>query len=121
MIGLSIAGAVASLLVLAAHFLRGGHTVLTLVLLLAPLLLAGRRPWALRTLQVLLALGALEWLRTLAILASARLRNGEPFLRMVLILAAVAAVSMLSAIGLSRLRSRGPSDSEARAEASTGS
>jgi hypothetical protein len=121
MIGLSIAGAVVSLLVLAAHFLRGGHPVLTLALLLAPLLLAGRRPWALGTLQVVLALGTLEWLRTLVILAAERLRNGEPLLRMALILAAVAAVSTLSAIGLSRLRGRGPSDSEPRSEASAGS
>jgi len=101
--GLRVVGAVASLLVLAAHFLRGGHWLLVLVLALAPLLLLTGRNWAVRTLQLILLVGAAEWVRTLMLLAAARLRSGEPFLRMALILGAVAAVSTLSAIGLSRL------------------
>lgn len=91
-----------SLLVLAAHFLRSGYTLVVLILLLAPLLLLVGKSWAVRLLQVVLVLGTLEWLRTLVVLTSTRLDAGEPFLRMILILAAVAAVSLLSALGLSR-------------------
>lgn len=100
--GLRTAGVVVSLLVLGAHFLRAGHPWLVLALLLAPLLLLVRRTWAIRCLQVVLLLGALEWLRTLVALASVRLQAGEPVLRMGLILSVVAAVAVLSAIGLSR-------------------
>ncbi len=100
--GLRTAGVVVSLLVLAAHFLRGGHPLVVLVLLLTPLLLVGRRSWAQRVLQIVLVLGALEWIRTAVALTSARLQAGEPFLRMVAILTVVAALSILSAIGLSR-------------------
>jgi len=101
--GLATAGTIVSLLVLAAHFLRAGHPLVVLVLLLAPLLLLVGKSWALRAVQAVLVLGTLEWLRTLVVLASARSHNGEPFLRMSLILMAVAAVSLLSALGLSRL------------------
>ena len=95
-------GVVLSFLVLAAHFLRGGHPLLVLVLLAAPLLLLVRETWAVRALQAALLLGALEWIRTLVNLASARLDAGEPFLRMAVILGVVAAVAVLSALGLTR-------------------
>ena len=100
--GLATVGMIISLLVLAAHFLRSGYTLLVLILLLAPLLLLVGKNWSVRVLQVVLILGTLEWLRTLVALTSTRLEAGEPFLRMVLILAAVAAISLLSALGLSR-------------------
>ncbi len=73
-----------------------------MLLLAAPLLLLARRTWAVRTLQTTLGLGALEWIWTLVTLTSARLEAGEPFLRMVLILGVVAAVALLSALGLRR-------------------
>jgi hypothetical protein len=95
-------GVVLSFLVLAAHFLRGGSLLLVIVLLGAPLLLLARERWAVRVLQVALLLGALEWIRTLVTLTSARLEAGEPFLRMAIILLVVAAVAVLSALGLSR-------------------
>ncbi|MDH3404738.1 MAG: hypothetical protein OES32_04355 [Acidobacteriota bacterium] len=97
-------GVIVSFLLLAAHFLRGGHALIALVLLAAPFLLLARESWAVRVLQVALLLGTLEWIRTLVALTSARLEAGEPYLRMTLILAAVAAVAALSAIGLSARR-----------------
>ena len=100
--GLATVGMIVSLLVLAAHCLRSGQTLLVLVLLLAPLLLLAGKSWAVRILQAVLVLGALEWLRTLVVLTSDRVQAGEPFLRMALILIAVATVSLLSAFGLSR-------------------
>ena len=89
---------VLSLLVLAAHFLRGGCLPFALVLLGLLALLAVRRPWVPRVLQVVLTLGALEWIRTLVTLATERSDRGEPFLRMALILGAVAAVTLISVV-----------------------
>jgi hypothetical protein len=106
MIGLQLAPVVLSLMVLAAHFLRGGH-LLTVVLLLMLLgLLALRRRWVPRLVQVALLLGAAEWLRTLAELVTWRARAGQPASRLVLILGTVAVVTGLSALvfGSARLR-----------------
>ena len=89
---------VLSLLVLAAHFLRGGGLPIAILLLGLLPLLAVRRPWVARLAQVVLALGALEWIRTLITLAMWRHEQGEPFLRMTLILGAVAAVTLVSAL-----------------------
>ena len=88
---------VLSLLVLAAHFLRSWGLFIAVVVLGLLGLLAVRRPWVARLMQVVLVLGALEWIRTLVTLAMRRSDQGEPFLRMVLILGAVAAVTLASA------------------------
>ena len=48
--------------------------------------------------QVVLTLGALEWMRTLVTLAMQRSEQGEPLLRMTLILGVVAAVTLVSAL-----------------------
>ena len=53
-----------SLLVLAAHFLRGGDLLPLLACIALLPLLAVPRPWATRVLQVALLLGAIEWIRT---------------------------------------------------------
>lgn len=96
-----------ALLVLAAHFLRAEN----LGLVLAPLVLVGllflRRNWAVRAVQFGLLLGALEWLRTLVVLAQERHEAGQPFLRLALILGSVALFTGLCAFLLqSRIRSR---------------
>ena len=99
--------AVLSLLVLAAHFLRGGHLVLVGLALAAAALVAVRRTWAARALQVVLALGAIEWVRTLAALVAERRADGRPFLRMAVILGSVALVAALSALAFRTRRLRG--------------
>ena len=114
-------GVVLSFLVLAAHFLRGGSLLLVIVMLGAPLLLLARERWAARVLQAALLLGALEWIRTLVTLTSARLEAGEPFLRMAVILAVVAAVAVLSAIGLSRATATAANRAAASTDDSAGS
>lgn len=88
---------VLSLVVLGAHFLRYGNAVGVSGSLLVIALLFVRQPWAARLTQVVLLLGALEWLRTLYELAQLRAALGQPFTRMVLILAIVAAVTFCSA------------------------
>lgn len=102
---------------LAAHVLRLGAPVLALVAAALPLLLLVRRGWAVRTVQVLLTLGALEWLRTLASLLDARRAAGLPAARLAAILVAVTLVTVVAAMLLATWRSRGPRDPAA----STGS
>jgi hypothetical protein len=87
-----------SLLVLGAHFLRGGNLFLVLVAVGLVACLAARRPWVPRLAQAALLLGAIEWVRTLALFAAERMRGGEPYLRLVIILGAVALVTALSAL-----------------------
>lgn len=89
---------VASLLVLGAHFLRGGNVVLVVLVLTALGLLGVRRPWAARTVQGVLLLGAVEWVRSLVQLAAWRVQTGQPATRLVVILGSVALCTGLSAL-----------------------
>jgi hypothetical protein len=85
---------------LTAHFSRHDMPALIPVALLFPALLLVRRPWVPRVVQVILALAALEWIRTAMSLGRARLTAGEPWVRMALILGAVALVTAASALVL---------------------
>lgn len=85
-----------SLLLLAAHFYRAGQVAATALCLALPLLLLPRKPWVPRLFQVLLVLGALEWLRALYGFAAMRIAFGEPWTRLALILGAVALFTALS-------------------------
>jgi hypothetical protein len=92
-----LVGVVLSLLVLGAHFLRAGATLLVVAVIALLVILAVRRPWVARAVQVALLIGTAEWLRTIANLTRERMNIGEPYLRMVAILGAVAVVTFLSA------------------------
>jgi hypothetical protein len=87
-----------SLLVLGAHFLRAGNLLLVLLVVAAAALPLVRQPWATRAVQVILVLGALEWLRTLALLVGERQLAGVPYTRLAIILGAVAGFTLLSAV-----------------------
>lgn len=89
---------VLSILVLGAHFLRYGSEIGVFAALLLIALLFLRRPWVARVMQVVLVLGALEWLRTMYEIAQIRALHGEPYGRMLVILGAVAAVTLCSAL-----------------------
>lgn len=89
---------------MAAHFLRSGSIVLIGLVLLSPAILLIRRMWALRMMQVLLVLWALEWLLTALAIAQRRMEAGEAWLRMALILGAVVALNLLAAWLLQRRR-----------------
>jgi hypothetical protein len=97
-----------SLLVLAAHVLRAGSVVIMVILLGVAALLLVRRRWVVRVVQVVLLLGAFDWLMTLVDLARWRLLAGQPMLRMTLILGAVAVFTALSPLAFrsDRLRRR---------------
>jgi len=89
---------VLSLLLLAAHFSRNGLGVAAIGALLLPLLLFVRRAWVARLMQAVLVLGGLEWIRSLAYYAMARHEAGQPWMRLAVILGAVAAVTAASAL-----------------------
>jgi hypothetical protein len=86
------------LLALGAHFLRRGEYLYTLACLAVLWLLRGRRRSSVRWIQLVLALGAVEWLRTLAILVPQRRAAGEPTGRLVAILGGVALLSVVGAL-----------------------
>ncbi len=87
-----------ALLVLAAHFWRAQWWALAAVCIALVGLLALPRPWVARLVQTALMLGTIEWLRTLAALAAARMALGQPYTRMSLILGAVALATLASAL-----------------------
>jgi hypothetical protein len=89
------------LLLLGAHLFRAGVPFVPLIiaLVLAIVLLALRRPWAARTVQILLVAGALEWARTAIVLASRRAEMNEPYARLLVIIGSVAVVTSLAALG----------------------
>lgn len=88
---------VLSLLLLGAHFMRDGAIVITGLIASLCVLLSVRRAWAARVLQTALLLGCVEWIRTLIVLGLQRQHAGLPWMRMALILGAVAALAALSA------------------------
>ena len=89
---------VLSLIVLGAHFMRYGNSIGVIGTLALIALLFVRRPWVARLMQVVLILGALEWVRTLYVLVQERAAYGQPFVRMTVILGVVAAITVCSAL-----------------------
>lgn len=98
MLPLAFAPVVLALVVLAAHFYRADALAVAALALVALVLLAVRRPWAARMLQVLLVGGAIEWARTLAVLAGQRVSIGAGVGRLVLILGTVAVLTAAAAL-----------------------
>ncbi|MBI3129983.1 MAG: hypothetical protein HYZ13_01360 [Acidobacteria bacterium] len=89
--------AIFALLLISAHLMREGQSILILPCLALGGLAFLRRAWTVRTLQTALALAALEWIRTLLLIREARLEAGLPWLRMSLILGGVAAFTLWAA------------------------
>ena len=86
-----------SFIFLALHFFRNSVYLAAVFCLVLPCLLAVRRLWAARLVQVCLCLGAIEWLRTVQVLVAIRIQAGEPTTRLVVILGSVAFATVLSA------------------------
>lgn len=87
-----------ALVLLGASLLRAGDTLLLAGCAVLLLLLAVPRPWAARVVQLALLAAALRWLWLTWLLASMRAAMGIPYLRMVAILGAVAALTLLAAL-----------------------
>jgi Na+/H+-translocating membrane pyrophosphatase len=108
LIALQLLPVVLSLIVLAAHFLRGGNMVMVMAALVLLGLLALPRRWVAQLVQVALILGAVEWVRTLIGLVMLRSGNEQPVLRMAFILGVVAILTASSALvfRIDRMRKR---------------
>lgn len=89
-----------ALLLLAAHFLRAALVPATVICLGLVGLLFVRARWAWLTVQVALAIGSLEWLRTAWEFASARAAVGQPYARLLVILGGVTLLTVLAALVL---------------------
>ena len=87
-----------SFLLLAAHFLRAGQTIVVVVLLAMLFLLFLKKYWVPWVIQVVLLLGAVEWLRTLMSVAQVRIGMDMPWMRMAVILGVVALFTVLSCL-----------------------
>lgn len=87
-----------SLAVLGAHFLRYGNELGVAVSLAPIALLFVRKPWAARVIQVVLALGVIEWTLTLYDLLQVRLAQGMPTARVVVILGVVIVLTGVSVL-----------------------
>ena len=87
-----------SILLLAAHFFRAGDNLYVLVLLVSLLLLVIKKSWVPWLLQVVLVLGAVEWLRTLMFVAQMRIEFDMPWARMAIIMGAVAMFTAFSSL-----------------------
>lgn len=86
------------MLLLAAHFYRADLPVVSFAAVALPLLLFVRAAWVARAFQVVLVLGALEWFRTMYVIAQMRIAFEQPWTRMALILGAVALFTAISAL-----------------------
>jgi len=89
--------AILALLLLGAHFLHDGLVYLVPLCVGLAALLFVRLRWVPVVVSLVLLLAGVEWLRTLYLLASARISAGQPHLRLVLILAGVAILTWLAA------------------------
>jgi hypothetical protein len=87
-----------SALLLGAHFLRAGFLPLVLLSLAFPLLLLIGRMWAVRLVQVILVLGALEWVRTTLSIIDDRRAVGQSWTVAAIILGLVAVFTAASAL-----------------------
>ena len=86
-----------ALLVLAAHFYRAGLVFLVPVCIGLVGLSFIRLEWVPRVLTAALFLAAAEWLRARVMLAGERIEAGQPYARLVAILAGVALATLLAA------------------------
>jgi hypothetical protein len=83
---------------LAAHFSRADLFPLVIVSLAIPFLLLIKRPWAARSVQFLLLVGAAEWIRAMFGYIAIRKETGEDWTRLAIILVAVALLTACSGL-----------------------
>ncbi len=83
---------------LAAHFSRMGLFPLTILSLALPMLLFIKKKWVARGIQILLVLGAVEWIRAMLGYIEFRKSIGDDWTRLAIILIAVALLTALSGL-----------------------
>lgn len=97
-------------LLLGAHFLRAGNMALVTLCLAAPLLFAWRNRWSLMALQILAYCAAATWVAVAIQLVQMRQQLGQPWTVAVVILGAVALLTLAAGLLLNSrtLRARYP-------------
>ena len=80
-------------LLLAAHFGRANLLILQILSILIPFLLFWKTKIAAFIIQACLILAGIEWIRTAVYYARIRIENGEPWLRLAIILGSVAVLN----------------------------
>lgn len=98
MIFLRLLPVLISFLLMAAHFVRAGQMGIVIALLALLLLLALRKAWVPWIIQLVLLLGTVEWVRTLIAVAQVRIEFDMLWMRMAIILGAVALFTALSCL-----------------------
>jgi hypothetical protein len=98
MSALRLTPVILSFLLLGAHFYRSGLPFGAGFCIVMPLLLLVRDSWVPRLIQILLLLGALEWLRTLFVIANMRIAYEQSWTRMAAILGVVALFTALAGL-----------------------
>lgn len=98
MMALGFAAVALVFAVLAAHFLREGSMIMVAVSLFVPVLLFYPRKWAARVVQAALVLGAIEWAWTLYAIVQHRMAAGVPYTRTMIILGAVALLTLAAGL-----------------------
>ncbi|MCK5135829.1 MAG: hypothetical protein KAR19_08605 [Bacteroidales bacterium] len=83
---------------LAAHFSRADMLPLVIVSLMIPVLLFIRKAWVARSIQVLLLIGAFEWIRAMLGYIELRKSIGDDWTRLAIILIVVALLTALSGL-----------------------
>jgi len=83
---------------LAAHFSRADMLPAVIVSLLTPFLLLIRKAWIARSIQILLLIGALEWVRSMFGYIQVRKEIGEDWGRLAVILITVALLTACSGL-----------------------
>jgi hypothetical protein len=97
-----------SLILLSAHFsYMKFPLVLSIITLAAPLLFFYKKRFSLYIIQIILYLGALEWIRAMIIHIQQHLAAGQPWVRLVIILSLVVMFTLYSAWSLSSASLRG--------------
>lgn len=87
-----------SAFLLAAHFFRIGNDAIVWICICFPLLLFVKRKWTVHLIRLFLLTGSIEWFRTLYFSVDNRIQQNESWLRLAIILGAVAIFTALSAL-----------------------
>ena len=85
-------------LLLAAHFGRANLLILQIISILIPFMLFWKTKIAAIIIQACLILAGIEWIRTAVYYARIRIENGEPWLRLAIILGSVAILNFATAL-----------------------
>jgi ferredoxin len=91
-----------SVLLISAHYLRGGNFAILAFWILTPGLLFLRRRWATWMFQILLLIAAVIWINAAIEIAEIRVMTGKPYFRMLIIIGSVALISTAASILLNR-------------------